>query len=730
MEEQKRTEDLDFQKYWLILKRHWLPASGVWGLTILIAFLMAFFSAKTYEAYGKLRFKKENTISGLVTEAGEKIGKLDSLNYKDTPIDTEAEAIASAPIVNKVIKNLKLTDEEGQPITYEDFSRKLKVKSIRGTDILRIAYRSSKAEQAQKIVDELIKVYLQANVDFNRAEATVARKFIAQQLPKTEESVIKADANLRDFKNKYQIVDLGSESRLAVTQVGQLDRQIDQVRAELEKTNGRIASLEGKLGVNSQEALALNTLNDSPAVQRLLRKLKDVEDSLAIERSRFQDENPVIINLKSEKEALEAELKNRVGETLGGDRQISTRTLQTGDVQKSLTEQLVSSEAEKRSLSKELGSLVAAQRSRKQRMSVLPELEKQQRELERKLDAAQATYKSLLKNLDLVKIVENQTVGNAQILSPAVVAQNPVSLSKKITLGGGIVLGSLFYIITAFILELLDPSVKTSKEVRSLMGYRVLGMIPSSRKKALLPSAGDRIAAEHQMIEAPHSVSSEAYKMLLTKLQFLNADLQQQKVIVVTSSVPREGKSTVSANLAAARAEMGSRVLLIDADMHHPRQQDIWNLSNEIGLNEVLLDRVPLHQAVRPVMPNLDVLSSGNLPHNSLALLNSEKMSYLIDYVKHKYDFVIIDTPPILLMADVLTLSKHTDGILMVVRPGVVDPGSAVASRELLEGSRQKVLGLVVNDVIIEYEPDSYLRYAKAYANSYGASDASAIVKY
>ncbi|MGL5881618.1 MAG: Wzz/FepE/Etk N-terminal domain-containing protein, partial [Xenococcaceae cyanobacterium] len=108
MEEQKRTEDIDFHKYWLILKRHWLPASGIWGLTILIAFLMAFFSAKTYEAYGKLRFKKENTISGLVTEAGDKIGKLDSLNYTDTPIDTEAESIASAPIVNKVIKNLLL----------------------------------------------------------------------------------------------------------------------------------------------------------------------------------------------------------------------------------------------------------------------------------------------------------------------------------------------------------------------------------------------------------------------------------------------------------------------------------------------------------------------------------------------------------------------------------------------------------------------------------------------
>jgi capsular exopolysaccharide synthesis family protein len=729
MEEQKRTEDIDFQKYWLILKRHWLPASGVWGLTILIGILLALFSAKTFEAYGKLKFKKENTISGLVTEAGEKIGKLDTLNNKDTPVDTEAEVISSLPSVNKVIKNLKLTDEEGKPMTYEDFSKKLKIKGIRGTDILRVAYRSPKPKQAQAIVDELMKVYLEDNVGFNRAEASAARKFIIQQLPKTEEHVIQADANLRNFKEKYQIVDLNSESRLAVTQIGQLDRQIDQVQAELEKTNGRISSLEGKLGVDSREALALNTLNDSPAIQRLVRKLKDVEDSLASERSRFQEENPVIVNLKSEKEALEAELKTRVGETLGSDRQISTRILQTGDVQKSLTEQLVSSEAEKRSLSKELNSLVAAQRARKQRMSVLPELEKQQRELERKLDAAQASYKNLLKNLEQVKIAENQTFGNAQIISPAVVAQNPVSLSKKITIGGGVILGGLFYIMTAFILELMDPSVKTSKEARNLMGYKVLGMIPSSRKKALLPSSDSGISAEHQIIEAPHSVSSEAYKMLQTKLRFLNSNQNKQQVIVVTSSVPREGKSTVAANLAAATAEMGSRVLLIDADMHHPRQQDIWNLSNEVGLNEVLIDRAELYQAVKPVMPNLDILSSGNLPANSLALLNSEQMNYVIDYAKHKYDFVVIDTPPILLLADVLTLSKHTDGILMVVRPGVVDPASAVASRELLEQSGQKVLGLVVNDVIVEYEPDSYLRYAKAYANSYG-SDSSAIVKY
>jgi polysaccharide biosynthesis transport protein len=731
MEEQKYTETIDFQKYWLILKRHWLPAGSVWTLTVLLGFLLAVFSAKTYEAYGKLRFKKDNTISGLVTEAGEKIGKLDALNNKDTPVDTEAEVVSSVPIVTKVIKKINLTDEEGESLTYDDFLKKLKVKSVRGTDILRIAYRSEKPEQARAIVDELMEVYLQTNVNFNRAEAAAAHRFMMQQLPLSEQNVLQADADLRNFKERYQIVDLNSQSRLAVTQSGQLSRQIDQVRAELEKTNGRIASLQNKLGVNSEEALALNNLNDSPSVQRLIKKLKDVEDSLASERSRFQEENPVIINLKSEKESLEAELKTRIGETAGSDREISSRIFQKGDVQKILTEQLVSSEAEKRSLSRELNSLIAAEARYQKRMKILPELEKQQRSLERKLDAAQTTYKNLLKNLEQIKIAENQTVGNAQIVSPATIAQSPVSAGKKITIGGGVILGGLLYIITAFILEMMDPSLKTTKAVRNVMGYKVLGTIPSTRRRALLPSSSNGSEPEHQILEAPNSLSSEAYKMLQTKLRFLHIDQQTQKVIAVTSSVPQEGKSTVSANLAAVNAELGSRVLLIDADLHRPRQHDIWNIENDLGLNEVLLDRAELYQAAKPVMPNLDVLTAGNSTVNSLVLFNSNKLSELLEYAKHKYDLIILDTPPVLLVADVLTLSKDTDGILMVVRPGKIDGASAAASRELLEQSRQKVLGLVVNDVIAEYDPDTYLRYAKAYSNGYNSnSDINAIVKY
>ncbi|HEY9813256.1 MAG TPA: CpsD/CapB family tyrosine-protein kinase, partial [Candidatus Sericytochromatia bacterium] len=184
------------------------------------------------------------------------------------------------------------------------------------------------------------------------------------------------------------------------------------------------------------------------------------------------------------------------------------------------------------------------------------------------------------------------------------------------------------------------------------------------------------------------------------------------------SSVPKEGKSTVSANLAMAIAQLGRQVLLIDADLHHPQQHHVWALTNEVGLSEVIVSQAELKKAVIRVMPNLDVLPSGVIPPNSLALLDSKRMNSLIKDFSKTYDFIIVDTPPLLLVADALTLGKISDGILLVSRPGVIDKVSASAAKELLGQSNQNVLGLVVNGVRLENEPDSYFHHAKAYSES------------
>jgi capsular exopolysaccharide synthesis family protein len=203
--------------------------------------------------------------------------------------------------------------------------------------------------------------------------------------------------------------------------------------------------------------------------------------------------------------------------------------------------------------------------------------------------------------------------------------------------------------------------------------------------------------------------------MIQANLKFLSSD-KALKVIVVSSAVPNEGKSTVAANLAAVMAQLGRRVLLVDADMRHPSQHTTWDLINDVGLSNVIVSRDEPRVAVQEVMSNLDVLCSGVIPPNPLALLDSDRMASLISGFSKNYNFVIIDTPPVVLAADALILGEMADGVLLVTRPGIVDVTSAHTVKEALHRSGLNILGLVINGVIQKNEPNSYFYYSNRYS--------------
>jgi capsular exopolysaccharide synthesis family protein len=719
MESKQYVEDIDFKKYWLILRRRWLPATSVFVLIVLLAATVAHLQKPTYMAQGRLRFKKKNTTSGLVTEAGGKIGELESLYMMNNPVDTEAEAVRATPLLLKTIKALNLKDRTGDPLKPEDLVKIVTVKPIKGTDVLEVSSTSRSPEEAAKLVNTVIELYIQSNIQSNRAEAVAAREFITQQLPKSEATVRQAEAALRSFKEKNNVVVLEEEAISTVRAAGNLDAQISTVQATLDDVTAQSVALQSQIqsqiGQNRQQAIALNSLSQSPGVQEALKELQKVEDQLAVERSRFQEQHPTIVNLRSKEASLKALLQERVGQVLGSQQQVIGENLQIGELQQNLIAELVKTEVQRLGLANQVASLSRAKSGYKQRADMLPRLQQGQRDLERQLEGAQVTYQTLLKNLQEVSIAENQNVGNASVMAYAMVPERPMASKKKLLLVGGVVAGSLLYVVTAFLLDLRDPSIKTAKEVRQLFRYTWLGMIPDWKKKGIFPGRKlEEIVPQLPVRDAPHSVSSEAYRMLQANLEFLNPD-KELKVIVVTSSVSKEGKSTVCANLATAMAKLGRRVLLIDADMRHPMQHHIWDLANAVGLSDVIVNQAEFKMAVREVMDNLDVLPSGVIPPDSLALLKSKRMVALIEEFSKSYNFVIFDTPPLVLVADAITLGKMTDGILLVSRPGAIDRVSAAASKGFLVQSNQAVLGLVVNGVNVENEPDSYFHHAKTY---------------
>jgi polysaccharide biosynthesis transport protein len=710
MEIKDYSEEIDVQRYWLVLRRRWLPAVAVLGGAIALATAFALLQRPVYRAEGRLLIKSSSASA--LTGLGETLGQLKALGEQNTPLDTQAEIIRSTPIAQEVIKALDLRDGEGNLVKPEELVRQVTIKGVTGTDVLQITYESGKPEESAQVVNKLIEVFLKNNVQSNRAEAVSARKFVEQQLPKTEEAVRRADSAVRRFKEDNQLISLDEEAGQAVRLIGDLEGQITQAKSLLADANEQAEQLQGRLGLDAREAVTFASLSQAPAVQEAFLQLQQVQSQLAVEQTRYRAGHPTIVTLQRRVAALEVLVNERVSQ-IAGNQVVTPGDLQVGELQQGLIAEYVRAESQRLGLAQRVSLLSNAQQQYRRRASELPRLEQTQRELARKLEAAQTTYGTLLSRLQAIQLAENQTIGNARILSSALVPTQPVGPVKSVIVIAGAIAGLFLALATAFALDLVDRSVKTVKEARELFGYTLLGMIPAfgrDGKTSTYAGGLDQPVPRVIVKDAPRSPIGDAYHMLQANLKFLSSD-DELKTIVVTSSVSKEGRSEVAANLAAAIAQVGRRVLLVDADMRHPAQHHVWDLMNVAGLSNVIVDQVALDAAVQQAMPNLRVLTSGVMPPNPIALLDSKRMKSLMATFARDYDFVIVDAPAMSGTADSAVLGKMADGILLVVHPGVVDSASANSAKEFIAQSGQKVLGMVINGVNVRDEPDSYFYY-------------------
>jgi capsular exopolysaccharide synthesis family protein len=200
-------------------------------------------------------------------------------------------------------------------------------------------------------------------------------------------------------------------------------------------------------------------------------------------------------------------------------------------------------------------------------------------------------------------------------------------------------------------------------------------------------------------IKNPKSPVAEAYKTLRTNIQFSSLDTKVQ-TIVITSSGPGEGKTTTSSNLACTFAQAGYNTILIDCDQRKPKVHKVFELSNQLGLSNVLVGEVSSEDVVHKAsVDKLSILTAGTRPPNPAELLASHKMKKFIDLLKQKYDYIILDTPPIIMVTDAQILTRYSDGCLLVVSSGEADKNAAAKAKELLEKVDAKVLGVVLNKI-------------------------------
>ena len=378
-----------------------------------------------------------------------------------------------------------------------------------------------------------------------------------------------------------------------------------------------------------------------------------------------------------------------------------------------------------------------------------PEENLQLTRLQREVAVNNTLYSLLKSKLQEALIKEAEQVEEVSIVKPAFEPPkevNPSNLLQKVIVGG--IIGLLLGLVLAFVAETLDTSIGTIEDVESYVKVPVLGVIPDISDEDIrkiiteenIPEKGGpgkddptldiylRLVSNF----APSSILSESYRALRTNIQFSILE-HNYKVLVVTSASLAEGKTSAAINLAISLAQLGKRVLLVEADLRRPIIHKIFGLDKEPGLSEVLIGNYSWKEVTRtvtdmllgklgfekilhtPGVDNLNILTSGSLPPNPSEFLNSHRMNELIDELKANYDIVIFDTPPVLPVTDAVILGSKVDGVLLVYRAGNIARSVLRRAKLILDNVRAKVMGVVLIGFSPEVNPEFFKFTYQAY---------------
>ncbi|MGB5631224.1 MAG: Wzz/FepE/Etk N-terminal domain-containing protein, partial [Waterburya sp.] len=306
--------DVNLSEYLIKVKRRWKPALAIFLLTLGVTGGLSLLQKKTYQAEGKLVFKKSATGIG---ELGQQASTLEPIISDQTPVSTQIQILESEPVIQQVIDRQKLTDGEGDPLKPKDFRKKLSTEILGGTDVVEIGYKHPNPKTATEIVNSLMDLYIQTQIRGNQSEPAAAREFIDRELPTVETKVRDAEAEISAFRTENNIVDLAEEKKGLVATIGELNQQITTTGSELQGMQAQAAAIQSQLGLNLEQAVKANQLGSYPEVQSLLDQLAKTESNLAQERQRFSEQHPLVISLNEKKNNLTQQLRGLIAANVG-----------------------------------------------------------------------------------------------------------------------------------------------------------------------------------------------------------------------------------------------------------------------------------------------------------------------------------------------------------------------------------------------------------------------------
>jgi len=711
IERDTHQQQVSMADVWQVVARRKLIIIGLTAIIFAMVGIYTFREKPIYEGVARLQIDPARS-SGPGFEDGDR----SATSTAESRVKTEVAIIQSSVVAMQVINSLKLYANAAfagndaidstkdfsalQPFQRErllkQFSGDLKVNVIPDTEVIEIRFRSTDPVIAQNTANSMIDEYMQRNFNARVDGTAQASQWLSKQLDEIRASTTASQERLAEFQKRNNLVGSNESDNIIMDRLKQLNVELTQAEADRIVKEGRY-----RLAQSGNPELIASITQDT-TLQGLRTQEIALEAEYAHLNAKFGSGYPKLQEVQSQLAQLHSAI-----DAEGGN--IKTR------------------------LSNEYDAAAKAEAmirddftSQKEAAYKLDENVAQYAILKHDIESGQQLYDTLELKLKEASVTTGLSSSYVSVIDRAQLPDRPVEPRKTVNLAMGLGAGLFFGVVLGFVWESFDDTIQSSERLETITTLPELASIPFHRSLLISDKSREgsanlallRADSAPVCVREPNSMTAEAYRSLASVV-LLTSLKRPLKMIVVTSAMPDEGKSTVSYNLATALAQRGRKVLLVDADM---RCSSISKqFGSGVGLSTILAEprEYPVYRPFSQ-LPSLYVIPTGSQPADPMEVFASPRMKECLTTWRKEYDEIIIDTPPVLPFSDALTLSSDADGVILVTRSGTSRTKAILRATQVLLRSGSNVVGFVLNAVRC---PEFYYDYPTKYKQQFKADD-------
>jgi tyrosine-protein kinase Etk/Wzc len=711
--------DVDLRDYWRIIRKRKASILCMVLLAGLCSYGFAKFRepAALYEATSAIKIDRFSNLASILTGGYWRQAE---------NMETHAYIITSYPVLKSAVETLGWappgsatptpSEEKALLESIQRLKKMVEAKTQEGTHIINIRVVSDDGALSARSANALAHAYRDYSIQQSNKKTFETKAFIEEQLRVTLEHLKQAEQALQRFKEENGLIALDAQTANTWNRLNGLQLEYERAKIERGEIESQLKAVEaaGK-GQNEKLMGIVMTAPANSPLERLRSKLGD----LSLKRQ------TLLISL-TEKHPQVEEVSGQIQAVYSEARKDLQALLQAA-------------------AGREADLVRRVEQAQRENIS-LPEKGLMLGRLQREVDLQQSLYSQLKGKYQEVLIQESGKVEEVSVVRPAAPPPHPFNIPSKLMIVlTGVVMGLIIGVVLAFLAEVFDTSMGTIEDVEELLQVPVLGVIPqlesdpkrkggAERGEADLPNRSKDLVTHHE----PKSQAAESFRALRANLQFLRLEVKG-KLFLITSSFVQEGKTLNTVNLALSMAQAGNKVLLVDADLRKPNVHRVFGLQRTPGVTDYVLGNYSWREVIgtisdvmlgdfeledilkTPGMDNLHFVTAGAKPPNPTEILSSERFRDFLQEVKQVYDFIFVDAPPILPVADATEIAPWMDGVFLVYTVGRIGRGVLKRAKSNLDNVEAKVLGIILNNVKPEAGPD-YFRYHSHY---YYGPDAS-----